>query len=97
MIGSNKTVRGAALGPRIRNASRAATRCCLWLLAEGAVTDDMAQQAAEELWLLCCEVDDALKTKRAELALGEVDVSRETSAKSTTYDEDTDVQAKIPY
>jgi len=96
MLSSSKTLRGAGMGPRIKESTRAATRCVLWLLAEGAVSDAMADEAAELLWLLSCEVSDALKTKRTEEALGETEteiVSRETKE----GDADETGQTKVPW
>lgn len=100
MSSSNKTVRrGGTLSRRIGNASKAACSCILYLFDERAISEEGADKAAEELFLLSCEVGDAIKTARAERELdarGEAStsVSRETLTTSEGYD---DVQATIPY
>jgi len=97
MSSSNKTIRrGGTLSRRIGNASTAAVRCVLYLFDERAISEEVADKAAEELFLLSCEVGDAIKTARAERELDERadSVSRETPITSEGYD---DGQTKIPY
>jgi len=100
---SSKTIRrGGTLSRRIGNASQAAVRCVLFLFDERAISEAAASEAADVLFLLSCEVGDAIKTavterkldERAEL---EESVSRETQANSITSEEDGDGQTTIPY
>jgi len=90
MARSNKTVRGATMARRLDLSCRAAWRCVLFLYGDRAVSEELADKAAEELWLLSCEVADEVKQLQASRELDakaeQQDVSRETSTNSTTYE-----------
>jgi len=98
MSSSSKTIRrGGTLSRRIGNASQAAVRCVLYLFDERAISEAAASEAADVLFLLSCEVGDAIKTAVTERKLdererAEGDVSRETLTIPETSDETT-----IPY
>jgi len=90
MSSSSKTVRrGGTLSRRIGNASTAAVRCVLYLFDERALSEEAADKAAEELFLLSCEVGDVIKTARAERELDE--------RAEATEKESSDAQTTIPY
>lgn len=104
MAKSSKTLRGATMARRLDLSCRAAWRCVLWLYGDRAVSEELADKAAEELWLLSCEVADEVKQLRASRELDEKaerDVSRETSINSSNYegvivDETTKISTLVP-
>lgn len=91
MAKSSKTLRGATMARRLDLSCRAAWRCVLFLYGERAVSEELADKAAEELWLLSCEVADEVKQLRVSRELDAKaeqaeSVSRETQVESSTYE-----------
>jgi len=107
MADSNKTIRsrrGGSIGGRLDRAVKAAWKCVLFMHAEKGVSEEAADKAAEELFLLSCEVADAIKTlqtlrKLDERAEEDTDVSRETpenAVKTSTSEGDVN-ETKVPF